>query len=169
MAPALTPKISIVVAVARNGVIGKDNALPWHLPGDLKRFKALTVGKPIIMGRKTFESIGKPLPGRLNIVLSRNTQLALPEGVLVAKNLDEALRLSGDVSEVSVIGGSAVFAEALPRCDRLYLTLIDKDFDGDAELPGFTNGTFLRGFHETSRQVVADPIPHAFADFERNA
>ena len=135
------PTISFVVARADNGVIGRDNALPWHLPADLKHFKRLTVGKPVVMGRKTFESIGKPLPGRHKIVLTRDAKWHA-EGVTMVANLAEAIAAAGldpqtRADEVMIIGGAGVYAEALPVATRVYLTEIHAAPDGDTRLPGF--------------------------------
>ena len=126
--------ISIIVAVAENGVIGSDNRLPWHLPDDLKRFKALSLGKPVVMGRRTFESIGKPLPGRANIVVSRQPGLAIA-GVVVASSLDAALAAAGTVPEVVIIGGAEIFRQALPRTDKIHLTRVHARVDGDVVFP----------------------------------
>jgi dihydrofolate reductase len=118
--------LSAIVAVSENNAIGKDNQLPWHLPDDLKFFKKTTIGKPVLMGRKTFESLGKPLPGRLNIVVSHQRDLHLPEGVLLYNNLGEALkRLEGEpVDEAFVIGGGKIFEETMNDLDRLYVTRV---------------------------------------------
>lgn len=128
----------LVVARAKNGVIGADGAMPWHLPGDLKRFKMITVGKPVIMGRKTFESIGRPLPGRHNIVLTRDPAWRA-EGVSVVANLAEAIAAAGmeprTFGEIMVIGGGAVYAQALPLADRIELTEIDLAPPGDTFFP----------------------------------
>jgi dihydrofolate reductase len=126
--------LSLVVAVAENDVIGRDNALPWHLPADLKHFKAVTMGKPIVMGRKTYESIGRPLPGRLNIVISRNRALDLP-GVVVAASFEEALAHAGDVPEVAVIGGAELFRSALPLARRIYFTRVHGIVSGETKFP----------------------------------
>ena len=126
--------VSLIAAVAENGVIGRSNAIPWHLPADLERFKARTTGHHIIMGRKTFESIGRPLPKRTSIVLSRNADYR-PAGVLVAPTLDAALELASDDDEVFVIGGAEVYRPALPRADRLYLTIVHAAIEGDARFP----------------------------------
>jgi dihydrofolate reductase len=130
--------IALVVALSRNGVIGADNALPWHLPGDLKHFKSVTLGKPVVMGRRTFESIGRPLPGRHNIVVTRNRGFAPSNGVAVAHSLDDALaqaqhsaRLSGS-AEVVVIGGAEIYRQALPLAELVYLTRVDLMVEGDA-------------------------------------
>ncbi|MDO9490006.1 MAG: dihydrofolate reductase [Sphingomonadaceae bacterium] len=135
------PAISFVVARADNGVIGRNNALPWHLPADLRHFKRLTVGKPVVMGRKTFESIGKPLPGRHNIVMTRDADWRA-EGVTVVANLAEAIAAGGldprtRVEEVMIIGGAAVYADALPIATRVYLTEVHDTPAGDTMLPPF--------------------------------
>lgn len=135
------PAISFVVARADNGVIGRDNALPWHLPADLRHFKRLTVGKPVVMGRRTFDSIGKPLPGRHNIVMTRDRDWQA-EGVTAVGNLAEAVAAAGldprsRAAEVMIIGGAAVYADALPIATRVYLTEVHDAPDGDTILPPF--------------------------------
>ncbi len=127
--------LSLVVARADNGVIGRDQGLPWHLPADLKHFKALTLGKPIVMGRRTFESIGRPLPGRHNIVLTRGGWTAA--GVTVVPNLAAGLAAAGAADEAMIIGGAAVYAAALPATQRVYLTEVHASPDGDTVLPRF--------------------------------
>ncbi len=126
--------IAIIVAVAENGVIGADNGLPWRLPDDLKRFKALSLGKPVVMGRRTFDSIGRPLPGRTNIVVSRQAGLAI-EGAIVARSLDDALVAAGAASEIVVIGGAEIFRQALPRTDTIHLTRVHARVAGDVFFP----------------------------------
>jgi dihydrofolate reductase len=128
------PRLSLIVARARNGAIGRDNALPWHLPEDLQHFKATTLGHPILMGRRTFESIGRPLPGRRSIVLTRDPAWA-HAGCERAASLDEAVALCAGVPEAFVIGGAQVYAAALPNADRLIITEVDLDVDGDAFFP----------------------------------
>jgi len=130
---------SLVVAMARNRVIGRDNQLPWRLPADLAYFKRVTMGHPIIMGRRTYESIGRPLPGRLNIVVSRNPQFSAP-GCTVVPSLAEAWRAAGDAEEVCVIGGTSIFAEALPAADRIHLTEVEAEVPGDTWFPEFDRG-----------------------------
>jgi len=125
-----------VVAMARNGVIGRDGALPWHLPADLKRFRAITMGKPIVMGRRTHESIGRPLPGRRNIVLSREATYQAA-GCEVFAALDGALAALAASDEVMIVGGAALYAEALPKACRLYLTEVDAAPQGDVHFPSF--------------------------------
>jgi dihydrofolate reductase len=133
-------KISLVVAMGKNRVIGLEGALPWHLSADLKRFRQITMGKPIIMGRKTHESIGRPLPGRKNIVLTGDPNYRA-EGCVVVHSPAEALR-EAEGDEAMVIGGSAVYREFLPKADRLYLTLIHREFPGDTFFPEFDPGAF---------------------------
>jgi dihydrofolate reductase len=132
--------ITLIVARAKNGVIGRDGGMPWHLPADLRRFKALTVGKPVVMGRKTFQSIGKPLPGRHNIVLTRQAGWAAP-GVTVVPNLAEAVVAAGldprVRAEIMIIGGAEIYALALPVATRVELTEVDAAPDGDTTLPAF--------------------------------
>jgi dihydrofolate reductase len=131
------PLITLVVAVADSGVIGRDNGLPWHLPEDLKRFKRLTLGKPVIMGRKTFESIGKPLPGRQNIVVTRDANYRR-DGTVSVSGVDDALRVAtgaGEVAEVMVIGGAELFRLFLPRAARVHLTRVHGNIEGDVVWP----------------------------------
>lgn len=134
--------LAIYVAIAENGVIGRDNGLPWKLSTDLKRFKATTMGKPIIMGRKTWQSIGRPLPGRLNIVITRDPDFRA-DGAEVVRSLDEAMKFAtargsrcmAGADEACVIGGGEIYRQALPRADRLYVTHVLADFDGDTVFP----------------------------------
>ncbi len=128
--------LSMIVAHADNRIIGKDNDMPWHLPADLAYFKKTTLGKPVIMGRKTFESIGRPLPGRQNIVISRDADY-LAAGVDVAGSVEQALQLAGEVAEVMVIGGGAIYAHCLPFADRLYITHINAKIEGDTQFPEY--------------------------------
>ena len=135
----MRPEIVLVVAVADNGVIGRDGAMPWHLPADLKHFKRLTTGKPVIMGRKTFESIGKPLPGRHNIVLTRDRGWTA-DGVTVVPNLAEAIAAAGldpraRAGEIMIVGGAQIYAEAMPIATRIELTRIHISPDGDTRFP----------------------------------
>lgn len=129
-------RLALIAAVARNGIIGRDGDLPWRIPADLQFFKTTTMGKPIIMGRRTFESIGKALPGRSSIVVTRNPDFAADD-VEVAANLDRALSVAArhGAEEVMVIGGGEIYAAALPRADRLYLTEIHLDAEGDVHFP----------------------------------
>lgn len=131
--------ISLIVAHDKNRVIGLNNDMPWHLPGDLAYFKRITMGKPIIMGRNTFESIGKPLPGRKNIIITRNLNYEVP-GSIVVHSLEEALKVAEtEHEEIMIIGGQQIFTEALPLADRLYVTRIDQEFEGDTFFPAYEN------------------------------
>lgn len=130
------PTVALVVAAAENYVIGANNTMPWHLPADLRNFKELTTGYPVVMGRKTYESIGKPLPNRTNIVITAKRDYQ-PEGVTVAHSLTEALQVAGNTAQVSIIGGATVYQEALERrlADIVYMTRIHAEFDGDVYFP----------------------------------
>lgn len=153
--------LSLIVAVAENGAIGRDNALPWHIPEDLRYFKQVTSGKTVIMGRKTFQSIGRPLPNRTNIVVTRDPAFRA-EGVIVARGLDDALSKAGD-GEAMVIGGSSLFLETLPRADRFYLTEIHRAYDGDVYFPAWDR----KPWREVKRQKVAGDPDISFVTFER--
>jgi len=128
--------LSLIVAHANNRIIGKDNDMPWHLPADLAYFKKTTLGKPVVMGRKTFESIGRPLPGRQNIVISRDVNYNA-EGIDTVTSVEQALTKAGDVAEVMVIGGGAIYGHCLHAADRLYITHIDAEIDGDTKFPDY--------------------------------
>ncbi len=130
------PRIALIAAQAENRVIGLNNQMPWHLPEDLQYFKKVTLGKPVIMGRKTFESIGRPLPGRTNIIVTRQAQWQA-QGVVVAQTLEAAFELAAaeKPDELMVIGGAQIYAETLPMAQRIYLTQINKAFEGDAWFP----------------------------------
>lgn len=131
--------VSMIAAMAKNGVIGKDNQMPWHLPADFAWFKRCTMGKPIIMGRKTFESIGRPLPGRLNIVITR--QAVSIDGVEVVASIDDAISLAASKhDEVMIIGGGSVYESCLSFANRLYLTMIDANIEGDTCFPDIGSG-----------------------------
>jgi len=158
--------LSIIAAVARNRVIGINNTLPWHLPEDLKRFRALTMGHHIIMGRKTYESLGRLLPGRTTVIVSRSKDYAVP-GALVAASLDAALALCGDDPEVFVIGGAELYLAAIQRADRLYLTEIDRDFDGDTFFPEVD----LANWRESARESHTSEagLPYHYLTMEKHA
>ncbi len=130
--------LSMIVAHADNRIIGKDNDMPWHLPADLAYFKKTTLGKPVIMGRKTYESIGRPLPGRQNIVISRDDQYQA-DGIETVTSVEQALALVSDVDEIMVIGGGAIYQHCLPAAQRLYITHIDAAIDGDTQFPAYEN------------------------------
>lgn len=135
-------KLSLISAMDRNRLIGNNNELPWHLPADFAHFKAVTMGKPILMGRKTYDSIGRPLPGRLNIVLTRDKNLNI-DGVQCITDVAQAERHIGDADELMVIGGSVIYEMLLPKADRLYITHVDGEFDGDVWFPEIDPGDWL--------------------------
>ena len=156
--------ISLVVAHDPNRVIGINNELPWHIPEDLAYFKKHTIGKSIVMGRNTFESIGRPLPKRRNIVVTRNKQYAA-EGIDIVHNLDEAIKLGEEMhEEVMVIGGEQIFRSILPKADRLYITLIQKDFEGDTFFPEYGEEWQVASESETH---VSNGIPFSYLVYER--
>ena len=158
--------LAVICAMSENRIIGRSNELPWHLPGDLNYFKQTTLGSPIIMGRKTWESLGRPLPGRSNIVVSRNNQLTI-EQVQTADSLTGAIKLAREivvpdnVSEVFVIGGAELYKEAFPLAGRLYLTRVHSEVEGDTYLEGFKEKDWI----ETSRETfnVADHEGHNYS------
>lgn len=145
------PKISLIAAVSKNGVIGRDNKLPWHIPEDLKYFKETTLGAPVIMGRKTFESIGRLLPGRKNILVSRKKDWMVP-GATVVNSIEDALSAASEtgVTEVFVIGGSEIYSLALPFADRLYLTVVQIETEGEALFPQWPH--ILNNFKQTKKE-----------------
>jgi len=159
-------RISLIAAMSRNRVIGKDGQLPWHLPGDLAFFKKMTRGKPIIMGRKTCESLGRPLPGRKNIVLTRDPGFVADGFVLVA-DPEAALAAATPAEEVMICGGSSIYALFLPRADRLILTLVDAEVEGDTFFPEFDQTDWReveRGEHGTDDR---NPLPRVESILER--
>ena len=167
---AVQPLISLLVAISENGVIGKNNTLPWHLPADLKYFKNLTWGMPVVMGRKTFESIGKPLPGRQNIVLSTQPQWQAP-GTTTAPSLTQAIQIAeaAAVKEIFIIGGAQLFEAALPVANRIYLTRIHQHFEGDVFFdPVAAQGHQWKLVKENAGVVdEKNKWPHSFQVWER--
>jgi dihydrofolate reductase len=155
--------IAIIAAMDRNRLIGDGDRLPWRLPADMRRFRALTMGKPIIMGRRTHESIGKVLPGRRNIVLSRNPDFQAP-GCVVVADLDEALGVCDDADEPMVIGGAQLYAEALPRAHRLHLTLLHGSFSGDAWFPEYDHRRWREHCREDHEADADSPCAFSFVD-----
>ena len=158
--------VSIIAAMDRNRLIGNDNQLPWHLPADLAHFKRVTMGKPVVMGRKTFESIGRPLPGRTNIVLTRSGDFH-PEGVVVAHNLQQALDHAAGADEVMIIGGSSLYELALPRVDRLYLTYVENSYQGDAWFPDFDIEEWQLIASEEHRADAKNSSDYRFVTYQR--
>jgi dihydrofolate reductase len=161
-------KISMIAAMAHDRVIGKDNQMPWHLPADLAHFKRVTLGKPVLMGRKTFESIGRPLPGRRNLVISRNPDYQA-EGIEVVGSVEAALALlaGSSVEELMVIGGGHLYAEMLPIADCLYLTRIDLAVEGDTRFPAFDDGQWQRVDCESHPADEKNPHPYSFETWQR--
>jgi dihydrofolate reductase len=166
------PRLVLVAAVAENGVIGRDGELPWWLPGDLKRFKALTIGKPVLMGRRTFGSIGRALPGRSNIVLTHDRDFKA-DGVLVARSLadglmiaaDEAARLKAD--EIAVIGGSTLYTETMPSADRLYITEVHASPQGTTHFPPIERDRWREIAREGPQQGPGELYSYSFTVLER--
>lgn len=161
--PAL---LSAIAAMDKNRVIGQNNALPWHLPADLAHFKTLTTGHPILMGRKTHESIGRPLPNRTNIVLTRD-QHYTAAGVVIVHSLDEAIAACSSDEEIFIIGGAEIYALALPRLSRLYLTLIDHAFPGDTQFPALNTHEWRETHRETHTPDEKNAYGYAFVQLER--
>ena len=159
-------KIILVAAVAENGVIGVGNRLPWHLPADLKHFKAITLGKPIVMGRRTYESIGRPLPGRRNIVVSRQPELEIA-GCEVAGSLEEAIAVASGSEELMVIGGAQLFADALPIATRIELTRVHAPFEGDTYLPEIDSAEWREVEIEEHAPDEKNPYAYSFVALER--
>lgn len=165
-------KVALIVAAADNRCIGKDNKLPWHLPEDLKYFKRVTLGKPVIMGRKTFESIGKPLPGRTNIVITNNAGYAR-EGINVTTSLNAALQVAQQLAsadgkeEVMVIGGAGIYALALPRADRLYYTRVHATVNGDAFFPEVNWRDWKLVAQEDHTAADNNPFAYSFCTYDR--
>jgi dihydrofolate reductase len=164
--------ISVVVAVARNDVIGRDGGLPWRLSTDLKRFKALTMGKPVVMGRVCYDSIGKPLPGRPNIVITRNRDFA-PQGVIVAHSVEEGIAQAGTeaaklgVDEVCVIGGGVVYRETMERATLLHVTHIETEIEGDTFFPPIDPAIWEPGPAEVVPAGERDDYPSRFVTYRR--
>ncbi|MGE0340817.1 MAG: dihydrofolate reductase [Xanthobacteraceae bacterium] len=162
----------IVVAVAENGVIGREQQLPWRIPGDLKHFKAVTMGKPLVMGRKTHESIGKPLPGRTNLVLTRDQDWRA-EGVIIAHSLEEILRLANEdanktgANEIAIIGGSSLFEELLPSVSKIELTEVHASPEGDVYFPQYDRTSFRETRREGPMQGDKDEYAYSVVTLER--
>lgn len=167
-----TPRLALIAAVAENGCIGINNKLPWYLPEDLKYFKAVTSGKPVIMGRSTFDSLGRPLPNRSNIVITRNPEYLAPEGVHIVHSLDAALHIANSIAhiagneEVVIIGGAQIYAEALPQVQRLYLTEVKKQVEGDAFFPDWNKNEWQEIGREQHHYEPAQ-LDYSFVVYDR--
>jgi dihydrofolate reductase len=168
------PKITFVVAVAENGMMGKNGDLPWSLPGDLKQFKEKTIGKPVVMGRTTYESLAQALPNRPNIVLTHNPLYRLNDAKVVttldmalALATEEAKKISAD--EISVIGGASLFAELMPRAERMYYTEVHASPEGDTRFPPFERGEWREVARKGPLQGAKDQYPYSFVTLERKS
>jgi dihydrofolate reductase len=166
------PRLVLIAAVAENGVIGRDGELPWWLPGDLRHFKKITLGKPVLMGRRTFGSIGKPLPGRSNIVLT-NDRTFKADGVLVARHLADGLMIAADeakelkADEIAVIGGAALYAETLPRAHRLYITEVHASPPGTTLFPKIERIDWRETSRDGPHQGPGEPFSYSFVTLDR--
>lgn len=154
--------VSLIAAASINGVIGMDEVIPWHIPGEQKRFKELTLGKSIIMGRKTYESIGKPLPQRKTVIISRTQQITEANCITV-KSLNEAYELLKDEEEIFIAGGGEIYKEALPSADKLYLTVVEQEIEGNIYFPEFQKDAFDLTYH----QKMDGTIPYTYYTYER--
>jgi len=165
-------RISMIVAVGENGAIGKDNKMLWHIPEDFKYFKATTMGKPMIMGRKTFDSIGRPLPGRLTIVVTRDENWSA-DGVVVVHDLDDALKTAQQdavekgVDEVMIVGGSQIYAQAMDQTDRIYYTEVHQAYDHDASFPSLDKNVWQEVSREDHQGSTPDMPDYSFVVFDR--
>ncbi len=160
--------LSILVAMARNHVIGINNTLPWRIPEDLKYFKALTLGHHMIMGRKTFDSIGKPLPGRTTVVVTRDQNLQLA-GCVMAHSLEQAIAACDGDNEIFIVGGAEIFTQSLPLADTLYITEIQQDFAGDAHFPEFNRTEWQEVARDRRSQAEPQPLEYHFVTYRRRA
>jgi dihydrofolate reductase len=158
--------LSLIAAISRNGVIGKDHKMPWHLPADLQFFKTTTMGKPMIMGRKTWESLGRILPGRRHIVVTRNKDYRA-EGVEIVHSTDAALKQTANAEEAVVIGGAHLYENMLPLTKRLYLTEIDAEFEGDTFFPTWNKKDWTLISRDTHQADESNPFPYQFVIYER--
>ncbi|HIJ91170.1 MAG: dihydrofolate reductase [Desulfobulbaceae bacterium] len=155
-------KIILIAAMAKNRVIGKGNAIPWNIPGEQQRFKAMTMGHTLIMGRKTYESIGRPLPGRKTVIITRNPTYQAA-GCLVAENLHAAIALCAEAEKIFIAGGGQIYREALPLADEIHLTVLDREVEGDILFPEFDP----KQFSKSSQERVEGPEPYTFMVFTR--
>ena len=157
--------ISLIAALSLNRVIGKDNQLPWHLPADLKHFKSTTLGKPVVMGRNTYDSIGKPLPGRLNIVVTQQPGLVIP-GCTVVHSLAEAVIAAQAAPELMIIGGATLYKAALPIAQRMYLTWVKQEFEGDTYFPAWNTSEWQEVAREEFTRDANNPHDYSFVILE---
>ena len=159
--------ISIIAAMARNRVIGADNAIPWHLPGELKLFKSITMGHHIIMGRNTWESVGRLLPGRITVIVTRRAGYDVP-GAIVAASFDDAIAACAGDDEIFVIGGAQLYAAALPRADRVYLTTVDAEVAGDTYMPQFDLAQWRERSSKAFARDAKNPYDYRLTVYDRH-
>jgi len=164
--PKPSPRLSIIVAMAKNRTIGVDNTLPWRCPEDLKHFKALTMGHHMIMGRKTYDSIGKPLPGRTTVVVTRDRSLKI-EGCIVAHSLQDAITACANDAETFIVGGAEIYSQSLELADTLYITEIQQDVEGDAHFPAFDKNEWQEVSREVRTQETPQPLEYHFVCYRR--
>ncbi|MDB5010718.1 MAG: dfrA [Mucilaginibacter sp.] len=157
--------VSIVVAISENHAIGKDNKLLWHLPNDLKHFKEITTGHTIIMGRKTYDSVGRPLPNRRNIIITRQNMTIA--GCEVVNSIDAALALCADEAEVFIVGGAEIYRQSLQLTDRIYLTIVHQEFDGDSYFPDIKENEWAATAREDHEPDNKNLLPYSFITFKR--
>lgn len=160
------PTIALIAAMARNRVIGRDNRLPWRIPDDMRHFRRLTLGKPVIVGRKNYESIGRPLPDRLNIVLTRQPDFVAP-GAVVAHDVEEAIARAGPVPEIMIIGGAEIYSLFLPLAERIYLTVVDAEIPGDTFFPPFEGPNWLELSRASKGKGDATPYPLTYLTYQK--
>ena len=159
--------VSMIAAMANNRIIGKDNQMPWHMPADLKHFKSVTLGKPVVMGRKTYESIGKALPGRLNIVVTRDKDYHLDDATVVSSP-EEAVSAAGEIEELMVIGGGTIYQHFLPLCQRLYITDIKLKVSGDTQFPDYQSSYEWQEIDcEYHNADDKNPYPYCFKTLQK--
>lgn len=158
--------INIIVAVAKNGVIGDKNSLLWHIREDMVHFRTLTSGHPVIMGRKTYDSIGRPLPKRTNVVITRDTELQI-EGCTMAHSLEEAIALFDPEEEIFIIGGAQIYTQALPLAHRIYLTVVEREYQGDTSFPAIDYSIWKQTSREDFPSGEAFEYPFSFITLER--
>ena len=160
-------ELAIIVAMAKNRTIGVNNTLPWRCPDDLKHFKALTMGHHMIMGRKTFDSIGKPLPGRTTVVVTRDNTLKI-DGCLIAHSLQEAIAACGDDTQIFIVGGAEIYAQAIGMADTMYITEIQQDVEGDAHFTKFDCTDWLEVARDKRSQEIPQALEYHFVTYRRN-
>jgi len=165
--PSPHPRVSLIVAMARNRIIGANNTIPWRLPDEQQLFKRLTMGHHIVMGRKTYQSIGRLLPGRTTVIVTRRHEYVVP-GAIVAHSLRDAINAAARDNEVFVIGGADLFAEALPIADRLHLTIVEADLEGDTWMPSFDLGEWTEVARERHEIDGRHPYPYTYTLLERS-